>query len=120
MSFPTIKPPGFPIRVEDFLPVHEDSFEANYIQLLRKANRSRRIWTLDWNQTVLLTQSDFTLLRNHYIANRGVWFSWTHPYEDEYGVYTVAYKDKLVYQQEVKDTANNIIYYSSTVILMEQ
>ncbi len=119
-TFPQdIKKPNFPISIEELLPVVKDEFEANYVQVIRQANRARRKFTLNWNNERILNFTDFTLIRDFYTANAGTYFNWIHPYSEETIITTfegaLNYKEELVERQET-----SILYYSLTVVLEER
>ena len=99
MNFPTSIPnPEYPFKVE-----HEDNsitskFEDGTVQSRRKFTKSRRTWTLKWNN---LKQVYYAILEN-FIVNQthhqAVIFGWTNPADNiTYQVRCVKFDSELVF-----------------------
>ena len=123
-TFPTtVKKPDFPIDVEEIYPVGMDNFEANYVQLIKKANRSRRRWTYNWQDEYILSSTDFETIRTFWLANRSSWFYLTHPYTGE--TYEAAFEN-MTYKQEliaidITDEYDTMVpFYSLTITFLEK
>lgn len=119
-TFPqNIKTPNFPINIEELLPVIKDEFEANYVQVIRQGNRSRRKFTLNWSNERILHTDEFTLVRNFYKENTGTYFKWIHPYSSEEII--VTFGEGLKYNEEIVERKTTpVLYYSLNIILEEQ
>lgn len=74
-AWPTTKP-VYPLAEEVYLPAVRTEFEAGYVQSRPRTTRARRRWTLHWPA---LSETEYGSLEEHFIANQGGSFSWTHP-----------------------------------------
>jgi len=119
-TFPTVRAPLFPIKIKEVRPVHRTSFEANYQQVIRKAVRSRRIWTTEWKNSILLTSTEFNLIRTFFNSYQGEYFDWVHPYTSV--THSVTFNaDELNYDEELISykIGTPAIYYSLSLELSE-
>lgn len=78
-------------------------FEGGYVQFGLKHTRSRRKFSLTWNYMTAFDLFGVDRLLDHFDANQGGVFSWTHPDPDAGGTFTVGYSDdKIEYKKDEK------------------
>ncbi len=89
-AWPTTKP-VYPLEESVYKPALRTEFEAGYVQSRARCTRARRRFTLHWPA---MAEAEYGALEEHFIANQGASFSWTHPVSST--SYTVRYAEDVI------------------------
>lgn len=88
-AFPTIAEPIYPLKEKTLYPAIRTEKEGPYMQSRRKWTSAKKEFTLEWDEKVSLTETDYQTLEAFFLANQGYSFTWTHPVTNV--VYTVMF-----------------------------
>ena len=107
-AWPTTNP-SYPLDEDTSLNQIKSTFENGTVQSRVKWTNSRDSFSLRWDQ---MAEAEFQSFKEHFQANQGSTFSWTHPITST--VYTVRYS-----QDSFKSTATIPGYRTVRVAIEE-
>lgn len=78
-AWPDIAEPMFPVKESTEFPTIKTEMDGAYIHLRRKWTKSKKVFQLEWNEKVSMKETDYQILRQFFLEQQGLDFTWTHP-----------------------------------------